>query len=199
MDLVPRRFVHAGVSPVGRLDLETSGLLILTNDGDLANRIAHPRYECAKTYLARVSGSMSDSTVERLRRGVELEDGPSRPADLELLERNGAGSLLRIVLTEGRKRQVRRITTSRCAEDKVARTRESMASSSASSLRQIRSPFEVRLTCHTRRSTRLWERLTSLRLTSGSTTRVPELTVKLSSLASSLIASAPASASERRA
>lgn len=95
--------------PVGRLDAETTGLILLTDDGELANRLTHPRYEVPKVYLVRVErGPVKPPAVRRLREGVTLDDGRTAPAGARLLE----PSLLEITLREGRKRQVRRM----CAE-----------------------------------------------------------------------------------
>jgi 23S rRNA pseudouridine2605 synthase len=93
------------VFPVGRLDYDTEGLLILTNDGSLAHRLAHPSYGVEKEYLAEVEGHPGRAAITRLRRGVELEDGVTAPARVTVL---GDG-LLRIVIHEGRHRQVRRM------------------------------------------------------------------------------------------
>lgn len=94
--------------PVGRLDAETTGLILLTDDGELANRLTHPRYEVPKVYLARVErGPVHPQAVRRLREGVELEDGRTAPAGARLLE----PSLIELTLREGRKRQVRRMCT----------------------------------------------------------------------------------------
>jgi 23S rRNA pseudouridine2605 synthase len=95
----------ARLYPVGRLDAESTGLLLLTNDGELANRLTHPRYGVAKTYRARLGRAISERDVERLRRGVELEDGPTAPTEAKRLgERE-----IEIVLREGRNRQARRM------------------------------------------------------------------------------------------
>jgi 23S rRNA pseudouridine2605 synthase len=95
----------ARLYPVGRLDADSTGLLLLTNDGELANRLTHPRYEVPKTYRARLRSPLADRDLERLRRGVELEDGPTAPAQVRRLgERE-----IEIVLREGRNRQVRRM------------------------------------------------------------------------------------------
>jgi 23S rRNA pseudouridine2605 synthase len=96
----PRRVV-----PVGRLDVDTTGALLLTNDGPLAHRLAHPRYGVEKVYVADVEGEPSDEALRRLRAGVELEDGLTAPARVRRLGR----SRLELVLHEGRKRQVRRM------------------------------------------------------------------------------------------
>jgi pseudouridine synthase len=95
----------ARVVPVGRLDIDTTGALVLTNDGDLAHRLAHPRYGVEKTYVADVAGAPSDDTLRRLAAGVELEDGRTAPARICRLGR----SRLELVLHEGRNRQVRRM------------------------------------------------------------------------------------------
>ena len=98
--------VDARLYPVGRLDAETTGLILLTNDGELAHRLTHPRYEVPKTYRARVaSAPVGDRALRALRAGVELEDGATAPAKVR---RAGRGEL-EIVIHEGRKRQVRRM------------------------------------------------------------------------------------------
>ncbi len=94
--------------PVGRLDQDSEGLMLLTNDGELAERVMHPRYGVHKEYLVEVAGFVTDGDLARLRNGVVLEDGPSRPIRVRLVERSGRRSRVLIVLGEGRKRQVRR-------------------------------------------------------------------------------------------
>lgn len=95
----------ARLYPVGRLDADSTGLLLLTNDGELANRLTHPRYEVPKAYEVELERSPSDADLRRLARGVELEDGPTAPARVRRLgERR-----VEIVLREGRNRQVRRM------------------------------------------------------------------------------------------
>ncbi len=95
----------ARLYPVGRLDADSAGLLLLTNDGELANRLTHPRYGVAKAYRAELQRPPSDADLRRLARGVELEDGPTAPAEVRRLgERE-----IEIVLREGRNRQVRRM------------------------------------------------------------------------------------------
>jgi 23S rRNA pseudouridine2605 synthase len=95
----------ARLYPVGRLDADSTGLLLLTNDGELANRLTHPRYGVTKTYLARLAKPPSDRDLDRLRRGVELEDGRTAPAEVDRVGRQE----IEIVLREGRNRQVRRM------------------------------------------------------------------------------------------
>ena len=97
------------VSPVGRLDLDTSGLLILTNDTQFAERLTNPDHKIAKTYLVKCSTLLSDDALEQLRRGVELSDGPTRPAEVRRVRDSGKYTHLEITITEGRNRQVRRM------------------------------------------------------------------------------------------
>jgi 23S rRNA pseudouridine2605 synthase len=95
--------------PVGRLDQNTTGLLLLTNDGELANQLMHPRFHVPKTYVAEVDGMPDDEDVRRLREGVDLDDGRTLPAEAELVSVLEHTSIVRLVLREGRKRQVRRM------------------------------------------------------------------------------------------
>ena len=95
--------------PVGRLDGDSTGLLILTDDGDLAFRLTHPRYKVAKEYLVTVGGVPSREDVQALRAGVRLSDGMTSPADVELVSKNANRAELRVVIREGRHRQVRRM------------------------------------------------------------------------------------------
>ena len=97
------------VFPVGRLDRDSEGLLLLTNDGELGNRLLHPRYAVEKEYLAEVDGAPSDRQVARIRRGVELEDGPAKPKAVRVVAASGPRGALRLTMTEGRKREVRRL------------------------------------------------------------------------------------------
>lgn len=93
---------------VGRLDGDTEGLLVLTNDGELAHRLAHPSFEVSKTYLAEVEGVVTKRTVERLRSGVTLEDGPVRADGVKIIDQGPDKTLVRITVHEGRNRIVRR-------------------------------------------------------------------------------------------
>jgi len=93
------------IVPVGRLDADTTGALLLTNDGELAHALAHPRYEVEKVYVAEVEGDLSDEELERLRDGIELDDGLTAPAQARRL---GAGRV-ELLLHEGRKHQVKRM------------------------------------------------------------------------------------------
>lgn len=106
VDLVPK---EPRVFPVGRLDIDTSGLLFLTNDGEFANRIAHPRYRVPKTYVAEVGRSVGASLARRLVRGLELDDGPARAESARVQATSGGRSLVEIVVHEGRNRLVRRM------------------------------------------------------------------------------------------
>src|SRR6266550_564292 len=97
---------HPGrVVPVGRLDAETTGALVLTNDGELAHRLAHPRYQVDKVYVVQLDRPATDAQLERLATGVELEDGPTAPASVRRL----GGDAIELTIHEGRNRQVRRM------------------------------------------------------------------------------------------
>jgi 23S rRNA pseudouridine2605 synthase len=106
-DLLPDDF--AGLRYVGRLDRDAEGLLLLTNDGDLAHALQHPSFEVERTYEAEVAGTVGPKPLNALRRGVALEDGPARPRRVEILEAGPVTSRVSLVLTEGRKREVRRL------------------------------------------------------------------------------------------
>jgi len=93
---------------VGRLDTDSEGLLILTNDGELAHKLAHPSYQVPKTYIAEVTGQVSAQTMRRLRGGITLEDGPVKPTSVKIVSSVGEKTLLKITLQEGRNRIVRR-------------------------------------------------------------------------------------------
>lgn len=106
VDLVPR---SPRVVPVGRLDSDSEGLLLLSNDGELIQRVTHPRFGMTKTYLAEVSGRPGHRALQKLREGVELEDGMARAESVSVQATLGARSLIEVVLTEGRNREVRRM------------------------------------------------------------------------------------------
>ena len=97
------------VFPVGRLDRETEGLLLLTNDGELANRLMHPRYQVEKEYLAEVEGTPTPRSISQLLQGVRLDDGEARARSARAVGGSRGRSAVRIVMTEGRKREVRRM------------------------------------------------------------------------------------------
>jgi 23S rRNA pseudouridine2605 synthase len=106
-DLLPDFGVR--LHPVGRLDRDTEGLLLLTNDGAVTNALTHPRHEVARVYHVRVEGRVDDATLGLLRRGVALEDGPARVAEARRLQRTDDGAWLAVTLHEGRYREVRRL------------------------------------------------------------------------------------------
>ena len=118
--------------PAGRLDVESEGLMILTNDGDWANRVLHPRYGHVREYAALVDPAPTRAQLDRLRKGIELEDGPARllaarylppPPEIER-SRDERGSWLRVEIGEGRKREVRRLFDFvECRVDRLVRTR----------------------------------------------------------------------------
>jgi pseudouridine synthase len=105
-ELLPR---GARVYPVNRLNADTSGLLLLTNDGELAHRLMHPRSGVPKVYEGLLEGRLGEEALRRLREGVELEDGTTRPARVDVLHRGRTATLVRIEISEGRNRQIRRM------------------------------------------------------------------------------------------
>ena len=109
MDVLPRSLRDAGVLPVGRLDQDTEGLLILTNVGDLNHRITHPSFEVEKEYEAIVEGSPSPQALERIEAGVLIDGRRTAPARIADVESRGPRTCVRLVIHEGRKRQVRRM------------------------------------------------------------------------------------------
>ncbi|HSK46922.1 MAG TPA: pseudouridine synthase [Coriobacteriia bacterium] len=109
--LVPTA-AHPGLFPVGRLDADTTGLLLFTTDGELAHRILHPRWKVPKTYLALVDGVPTSKECDQLRNGVQLDDGLTSPAEVEEVSWSEGATQMRITISEGRKRQVRRMFSS---------------------------------------------------------------------------------------
>jgi len=110
LDLLPKELREgSGIHPVGRLDADSTGALILTNDGELTFGLTHPRHSIAKTYRVLVKGHPPEAVLHKWREGVMLEGRKTRDAKVQLIERCAEGSLLEIVLQEGRNRQIRRI------------------------------------------------------------------------------------------
>ena len=107
LDLLPE--VSERVYPLGRLDNNTEGLLLISNDGDLMNGLLHPRYKVNKTYVARVAGVPSEKLLDKLRQGIKLEDGMTAPAVVKMLETSDSEAKVEITIHEGRNRQVRRM------------------------------------------------------------------------------------------
>jgi pseudouridine synthase len=101
--------VKARVYSVGRLDFNSHGLLILTNDGDLAYRLMHPRFHIPRTYKVTIEGPLSDASVEGLKKGISLDDGPTTPAHVKVIERGQERTVIRITIFEGRSREIRRM------------------------------------------------------------------------------------------
>jgi 23S rRNA pseudouridine2605 synthase len=106
-DLLPPH-VRERVYPVGRLDADVEGVLLLTNDGALTHRLLHPRYALPRLYEAAVTGRVTEADLPRWRRGVALDDGPAVPLDAQLVRSASTGSLVRLAFTEGRKHEVKR-------------------------------------------------------------------------------------------
>ncbi len=101
--------IDARLFPVGRLDFETEGLLILTNDGDFANRVSHPKYEKDKTYVVTIKGGIPVASINKLRRGVVIDGYRTSPAQLEMLDAVAGKTTFKITIHEGRNRQVRKM------------------------------------------------------------------------------------------
>lgn len=97
------------VFPVGRLDCHTSGLIILTNDGDLSLKLTHPRYHLAKTYRLTIQGDIPRSTIQKLSQPIQLEDGPTLPAVVEKYSYSGSKTIIDLTIFQGKNRQVRRM------------------------------------------------------------------------------------------
>lgn len=100
---------QARLYPVGRLDYDSEGLILLTNDGDLANRVTHPRYGIEKKYLALVRGRPSRGDIRSLTKGIELDDGPARAIAARIVDRKGDETMIELTMGEGRNREVRRM------------------------------------------------------------------------------------------
>lgn len=107
MDLV--KGIDARIFPVGRLDYDTSGLLLLTNDGDLTYKLTHPKHDVDKTYHAKLYGTPDDMDLQKFRRGVVIEGKKTKPAKMQILEKGDRQSTVEIIIHEGRNRQVRKM------------------------------------------------------------------------------------------
>lgn len=108
LDLVPE-FKHTRIYPVGRLDYDAQGALLLTNDGELAQKLLHPKFKCKKTYLVKVKGVPKLDDIEKLRRGIYLEDGPTGKSEIEFHRATRNNTWLRVTLTSGKYRQIKRM------------------------------------------------------------------------------------------
>ncbi len=121
IDLVPPR---PRVNPVGRLDVDSEGLMLLTNDGDLTHRMTHPKYGLERVYRAEVKGDVTDRALAKLRRGVRLAEGKTLPPNVRVVRRGSGGGTLEVILREGLNREVRRMLAAVGLKvRKLARTR----------------------------------------------------------------------------
>ena len=110
LDLLPPNLrSHQGIHPVGRLDADSTGALILTNDGDLTFRLTHPRHEIPKTYEVWVAGNLNTAALEHWQKGVFLDQIPTLPAEVRILQKEPEKTLLKITIREGKNRQIRRV------------------------------------------------------------------------------------------
>lgn len=107
LDLLPASLRH--LRPIGRLDMDSEGMLLLTNDGDFANLLMHPSHEVFKRYEVCVEGTLSDGALQQMRSGMLLDDGPTLPAKVRLIQRDKRKSIFEISIREGRNRQIRRM------------------------------------------------------------------------------------------
>ncbi len=101
--------INERIYPVGRLDYNTSGLLILTNDGEFTNRVTHPRYHVPKTYRVEADGRLNINDLDRLRKGIRIEDYETQPAIVKVVKENSRGSVVEITIHEGKNRQIRKM------------------------------------------------------------------------------------------
>lgn len=109
MDLLPEKYQRRKIGPVGRLDRDVTGLVLMTTDGELAHRLISPKWKAEKTYRARCQGRLTRTEVDRFRQGVELSDFTARPAQLEILDAGDEMSTALVTLTEGKFHQVKRM------------------------------------------------------------------------------------------
>ena len=119
LDLVPN--ISERIYPVGRLDFDSEGLIILTNDGELTNLLLHPKFKIEKTYRAKIFGELTDEKIKKLRAGIELDDGLTAPAKIFLISREKNFSVAEITIHEGRNRQIRRMFAATGCEVKKLR------------------------------------------------------------------------------
>lgn len=108
MDLV-KGATESRIFPVGRLDYDSAGALLLTNDGELTNQLLHPKYHVPKVYHVKVKGVPNDGDLDKLRRGIYLEDGPTGPCEIKVLGKAKSNTWIEITLTQGRNRQIKRM------------------------------------------------------------------------------------------
>lgn len=106
MSLVPQ---NKNLKPIGRLDLDTEGLLIFSNDGEFINRLTHPRFECEKKYFAQIAGALSEVEKDQLEKGIKIENRKTAPAKIIIIEKTPRQTVLTITIHEGRKRQIRKM------------------------------------------------------------------------------------------
>ncbi|MFZ1720926.1 MAG: pseudouridine synthase [Microgenomates group bacterium] len=109
LELLPSKIIKTRLYPVGRLDIDSEGLMLLTNDGALAQKMTHPKYGVKKTYEVLVQGQPTDKALEHLRNGVRLKDGMTQPVEVTVLRTEKNNTWLQIVIKEGRNRQIRRM------------------------------------------------------------------------------------------
>jgi 23S rRNA pseudouridine2605 synthase len=129
--------IKTRVYPVGRLDYNTEGLLLMTNDGDFAHLITHPKHEFPKTYLAKVKGVLDERAIEMLEKGMFLQDGKTAPAKVKKIRKEEMNSWVEITIHEGRKRQVRRMFDHVGARDRLKGSEGPYRSGSSRKIRNL--------------------------------------------------------------
>ena len=108
LDIAAEKGYGRGLFPVGRLDMYTSGIILLTDDGDLTYRLTHPRFKIDKVYIVKVAGEVRDAEIARIASGIDLDGEKTGPCAITVLERNKSETIVKVVLREGRNRQIRR-------------------------------------------------------------------------------------------
>ncbi len=108
-DFVPKQYQHLRFFPVGRLDEDTEGLILLTNDGEFSQKVTHPKYEVAKLYRVTISGSLTDNEIHRLESGLKLKDFRAKPAVVEIIDSDARGDIVELTIHEGKHHEVRRM------------------------------------------------------------------------------------------
>lgn len=109
IDLIPDKYKDKRIFPVGRLDYDTEGLLLLTTDGDMAHKLSHPSNEVTKTYIAKVEGEIPEHKIAQLRKGVIIDGVPTKKCKIKLLEKDEKFSRFEVIISEGRNRQIRKM------------------------------------------------------------------------------------------
>lgn len=109
MKYIPKQYQHLRFFPVGRLDEDTEGLILLTNNGQFSQRVTHPKFEIPKTYRVSIEGNLTDNEISRLETGLKLKDFRAKPAQVEIIDADGRGEIIELTIHEGKYHEVRRM------------------------------------------------------------------------------------------